>query len=114
MAVLVADDGTPCCRRCSMPMGDFSPHVRSIMALQRCAPAQRVALLVEREGVAEAVARRWVHHILEGRCGPRVARCNACDGALRTWRATWCPHCRRGDVRGYFPWPGGAGEGAPT
>lgn len=114
MAVLVAGDGTPCCRRCSLPVGDYSPPLPSILALQRCASERRVALLVERDGVAEDVARRWVQHVFEGRCVQRIARCNACDGALRTWMATWCPHCRRGDVRGYFPWPEATGDDAAT
>lgn len=112
MAVLVAGDGTPCCRRCSLPVGGYWPRLGSVRALQRCAPAQRVALLVDREGVAEDVARRWVHHIFEARCARRVAFCNACDGELRSWMATSCPHCKRGDVRGYFPWPDAAGEQA--
>ena len=93
------------CPRCSEQMALIAPDLRTVMALGKCAPAGRAELIAEREGVSIDAARDWVRHSLDAACPVRVGRCNACDGALRIWRATWCPHCRRNDVGAYLALP---------
>jgi len=105
VAVFVLADGSRHCRRCSEPQADVAPHLRTVMALNGCPPARRAALLAEREGISSEAAHEWLRHQFEGTCVERVGRCSACGGALRTWMATWCPHCRRDDVCAWLDLP---------
>jgi hypothetical protein len=50
------------CPRCSEPLADFAPHLRSIARLQRAPREQHVGLLAKLEAVPEAVAAAWVRH----------------------------------------------------
>ncbi len=105
MSGFVLADGRHHCRLCSEPMADVSPHLHTVMALDKCPQADRAALIAEREGVSIEAARDWLRHHVDAACPERIGRCNACDGALRTWVATWCPHCRRNDVGAYLALP---------
>ena len=105
MSGFALPDGSFHCRRCSERVTDVFPHLRTMMALSKCALADRAALIAEREGVSLEAARDWLHHHADVACPERIGRCNACGGALRTWLATWCPHCRRNDVGAWLEWP---------
>lgn len=105
MSGFVLADGNRHCPRCSEPMADVRLHLRTIMALDECPRADRAAMIAEREGIPLDAARDWLRHHADAACPERIGRCNVCDGALRTWLATWCPHCRRHDVGAYLALP---------
>jgi hypothetical protein len=83
------------CQRCGEAIASFTPHLRTIAALQKAPREEHLPLLVAMEGAVPAEAEQWLRHEYYAACPKKVAHCPFCNAELRTWRAKQCLGCHR-------------------